>query len=133
MNGNEELKSFWRRALVLAAVITGCVAAGLYFGLADGRAAVLGWLLGSATSVLRFALTYRTLRAGIAPGPMVRVRLLNYGLSAAALAVAFACRPAVNPLAAAVGLLAMNAAVVLAGVLWRGKTLENSPPGADNP
>jgi hypothetical protein len=137
VSGADELRLFWRRALVLAAVIILGLAAGLYAGVAgslmDGRAAAYGWLLGSAVSVLRFALTYRTLQAGIAPGRLIRVRLFNYALSAAALVLAFACRPTINPLAAAVGLLAMNAAVVLAEVLFGGKALDSSPPADDNP
>jgi hypothetical protein len=132
-SGEERLLSFWQAARRLAGAIILGGAAVCLVALPDGRAAALGWVLGGAVSVLRYTVYFRALGRMQSPGPLVRARLVMYAMSAAALAVAFASRGTVSLLATAAGLLAMNAAVFIAGILTGRRESEHSPSPADTP
>jgi hypothetical protein len=130
--GTDQLLDFWRRSVRLAVAVTLAAGAALWVlwpqeWLFEGRALALGLVLGSAAGVARFRLSLRTLLKGPTSAGMVRARLLGYGISAAALLVAFLLRDAVSPWACAVGLLMMNAALVITD--WRDRRKE--PPTTD--
>jgi len=82
-----------------------------------GLALAFGLLLGGAVSLLRFNLRFRALAAARTAGPVVRARLLGYGLNALALGAAFWRPEAASPWTTAAGLFAMNVAVVAAELL----------------
>jgi hypothetical protein len=132
-SGEERLLSFWRMARRLAGAMVPGGAAILYFALPNGRAAALGWILGGAVSILRYTVYFRALGRMTSPGPAVRARLIMYAMSGAALAVAFAFRGTFSLLATAAGLLAMNAAVFIAGVLTGRREAGQIPSPADPP
>jgi len=124
--GKRDLESFWKQCLRLARVLALGGSVVLYF--AAGLAAALGLLLGAAVSVLRFHVRYRALLRGAPAGALVRLRLLGYAVSAAALGAAFAFRHALNPWTTAAGLLLMNASVIATELLGR-----DAEPRAGNP
>jgi hypothetical protein len=131
--GKQQLLEFWKRSVRLAVAVTLAVALALWvFWPADwpfqGRSLALGLLLGSIAGVARFRLSLRTLLRNPTSGAMVRSRLLGYGISAAALLIAFLLEP-ISPWACALGLLVMNAALVLTD--WRDRRKETTLDNAD--
>ena len=121
-DADQALKAFWRRATRLARVGLLGGAAALYTLAPGGRALALGLLLGGTASMLRFQLSYNVMRRGGSAGAMVRTRVLNYAISGAALVAAFAVPQTFSPWTAVPGLLAMNAAVIAAELLWPDRT-----------
>jgi hypothetical protein len=76
---------------------------------------------------------FRALGRMTGPGSVVRARLIMYAMSGAALGVALAFRGTMSLLATAAGLLAMNAAVFVAGALTGRRESEQFPSPADRP
>lgn len=119
----------WRCANRLATFTALAGAVVLYFAVDPGRALALGLLLGSIVSILRFKLSYGTMRASLEADaqstppmlrirPMLGIRVVNYGLSAGALAVAFLLPATFSPWTAVPGLFVMNAAILASELLW---------------
>ncbi len=126
-DGRQELERFWRRAVHLAQGAALGGAAALY--LLGGRGPALGLLLGSLVSMLRFHLRYRSLRRGPSTGALVRLRLLNYLLSGAALAVAFTFSEVISPWTTIAGLLVMNVSVIISELsCGRGRVARSAEP-----
>jgi hypothetical protein len=133
-DGEQRLLSFWRTARRLAVAIVLGGAAVLYVAAPEGRPVALGWVLGGAVSILRYTAYFRALgRIAASPGAVVRARLIMYAMSGAALAVAFAFAETFSLFGTAAGLLAMNAAVFVAGLLTGRRELEQCPGTADGP
>lgn len=126
---DQELRTFWRRSVWLAHCIVLAGAVLLYCALTDGRALALGLLLGGATGILRFRLSYRAMVRGRSAGALVRTRLMTYALSALALGLAFWRREQINPWTTAIGLFVMNGSILLTEMLSRrGKGAEAPAP-----
>jgi len=115
---DQALKAFWQRATRLARYGLLGAAAALYALAPGGRALALGLLVGGTASMLRFQISYTVLRAGGSAAALVRTRMLNYAISGAALVLAFAAPQTFSPWTTVPGLLAMNAAVIAAELLW---------------
>ncbi|MHC4479420.1 MAG: hypothetical protein ACYS8K_00580 [Planctomycetota bacterium] len=116
-DGAQTLKAFYQRAVRLALLLLALGAAALYFGLPDGRAAAVGLLAGGAVSILRYRLRLGALLKLRGAGPLVRLRLLTYGLNGAVLAAAFALPHVLWPWSTVAGLLAMNVSLIAAELL----------------
>jgi len=131
---DQELMAFWHRSVrtAVAVVLAGAALLWASFPVA-GPALARGLLLGGATSLLRFQLSFRAMRRSPDAARLVRVRLLTYVLSGAALALAFWRRERISPWSAGAGLLAMNGAIVLTELLSgreRGQGTRSAPrPG----
>jgi hypothetical protein len=109
---------FWRRATRTAqcGVLGGAV---LLYALApNGRALAIGLLLGAVASMARFRLMYGALVRMRSSKGLVKVRLVNYVLSGAALALAFAMADTISPWTTVAGLFAMNASLIATELLW---------------
>jgi hypothetical protein len=139
--GKKQLLEFWRRSVRLAVGLALAGALALWalwpqdWPAGTGRSLALGLLLGSAAGVARFRLSLGVLLGGPSRAAMVRSRLMGYGVSAAALLVAFLFRSAISPWTCAVGLLVMNAALLLTN--WRdqrtGRTAAANQRAAQEP
>ncbi len=114
-----EAAAFWRRASRIAQVLALTAAGTLYF--LAGREYALGLLLGAIVSMVRFRLRYRAMLQSPTAGGLVRLRLMNFVLSGAGLAVAFLWPAVFSPWGAIPGLLVMNASVIAAELLDRSK------------
>jgi hypothetical protein len=126
-DGQRQLETFWKTALRVARGIALIGAVILYaFG---GRPPALGLLLGSLVSILRFQMRHSAMRKGPTTAALVRLRLIGYGMSAAALALAFAFRSVFSPWTTAPGLLVMNVSVVVAELLCRREDARARTPG----
>lgn len=97
----------------------------------EGRTLALGLLLGSAAGIARFRLSLSVLLRGPTSGAMVRARLMGYGISAVALLIAFLLRDTISPWTTAVGLLVMNAALLLTD--WRERRARTPDQDAAEP
>lgn len=115
---HQSVQGFWKRAVRLAQVVLLVGAVVLYF--AGGRALALGFVAGTGVSVLRFHLRYRALMRGRSAGALVRLRLLTYALSAAALGLAFWLPHLFSPWSTAPGLLVMNVCIIVAELTFSG-------------
>ena len=117
-----DLQQLWHaaRGLAVCAVLAG--AAGLYAFFEGGRALALGFILGGATSILRYRFRYSALLKMQAKGAgvAVRSRFYGYAANAVALAVAFLARPMISPWSTIAGLFVMNACVVAAEFMTPG-------------
>ena len=113
----EQVRTFWLRAVGLAAltIVAGSVV--LILCLPNGPAAAFGLVLGGTTSILRFNVRYKALRAGRDAKAFVRLRLGTYLLNAAVLAAAFGRPEMAWPWSTVLGLFVMNATVVAAELL----------------
>ena len=129
--GQQQLLEFWKRSVRLAVAVTLAVALALWaLWPSEGRPLALGLLLGSMAGIARFRLSLGTLLRGPTSAAMVRSRLLGYGISAAALLIAFLLEP-ISPWTCALGLLVMNAALLLTD--WRDRRKETTLENADEP
>jgi len=117
-HAEQSVQEFWRWAVRLAqvALLVGSVL--LYFF--GGRALALGFVVGTGVSVARFHLRYSALLKGPSTGALVRLRLLSYAMSAAALGLAFWLPHLFSPWSTAPGLLVMNACVIVAELTCTG-------------
>jgi hypothetical protein len=133
--GKKQLLEFWRRSvrLAVAVALAGAVALWVFWPTGwpggSGRSLALGLLLGSMAGIARFRLSLGVLLSGPTSAAMVRSRLMGYGISGAALLVAFLLRPTVSPWTCAVGLLVMNGALLLTN--WREQRAGTVAHGAD--
>lgn len=118
-NDRTEAAAFWRRASRIAQALALTAAGALYF--LAGREYALGLLLGAIVSMVRFRLRYRAMLQSPTAGGLVRLRLITYAMSGAALAVAFLWPAVFNPWGAIPGLLVMNVSVIAAELLDRSK------------
>ena len=118
-DGELSLRAFWKRSVRLTQALLLLGAALLYLCAPNGRALALGLLLGGIVSVLRFKARYAALRCAGGAGMLVGARLLGYGLSALALALAFTQPETFSPWSTVGGLVTMNFCVVAAELFWK--------------
>ncbi len=107
-----ELRAFYRRAVRLAQLLIIVGSVTLYLAMANGRAAALGLIVGGSVGILRYCLRLRALLRLGSAGPLVRSRLVGYGLNAAALGAAFGFPETIWPWSTVAGLLLMNASLI---------------------